>query len=387
MEIDHDRNDRRSALDDYAKMGDRDQSLPAVQTFQQLPNSMAQFMENPGAVNVAKPRDERALLDKLKVLAAAAGSDWYYRFPVRDNKSGTTKYIEGPSIKLAMELSRLYGNCNVFCLPIDLDGFWMIHAKFHDVESGYMLVRPFQQRKDASRLGGTDDGRRLEIALAIGVSKALRNVIVNALPTLTDFCFEEARNALVDKIGGDLAKYRERTAERVSSHVDLKRVEAVIGRTKDEWLAPDVAKIIAMMKAIQDGFASIEDTFPPLGTEAASTTSTTEKLDSFALKDQQDGGAGEGKPATKATPPRETGTADEPRSDAGAGEGGKQVASASSPAEIINTLRERIGLATDAETIQEIWDQLDIDGKFQADPSAKQRANKVVSERKKELGL
>src|SRR5262245_5675342 len=63
-----------------------------------------------GAQQVAVRRDEQKVLERLKVLAAAAGDNWYYRYPVK-LKSGATEFVEGPSIKLANDLARIYGNC------------------------------------------------------------------------------------------------------------------------------------------------------------------------------------------------------------------------------------------------------------------------------------
>lgn len=378
MEPDTDRQTRTSALDQFAKIGERQSG----QEMQRLPQADTGVH---GAIQVAVKRDEAKVLEKLRWLASAAGQDWYYRFPVKDRKSGGTSYIEGPSIKLANDLARIYGNCEVDCRVVDMGNHWMIYGRFIDVETGYALTRPFQQRKDASRLGGDDDGRRVEIALAIGASKSIRNVIVNALQTFADYAFEEAKNALVDKIGKDLANYRDKTAERVAAHIDLVRVETVIGRATKDWLAPDVAKVIAMMRAITDGMATYDETFPPLTVEATATTaSTTEKLDTFARSDKPDGGAGEGQAAQQESPPRDSENADKPNATS-AGE--DSHAPSISPAEVIHRLRERLQDATDTDMIQEIWDQLDVDGRLAGDNAAKQRANKVVADRKKELGL
>src|SRR5215470_4372753 len=62
-----------------------------------------------GAQPVAVYRDEGRIMGKLKVLAAAAGTDWFYRYPVRkkikNEETGREEWvqdwIEGPSIKLA----------------------------------------------------------------------------------------------------------------------------------------------------------------------------------------------------------------------------------------------------------------------------------------------
>src|SRR3954466_1144037 len=62
-----------------------------------------------GAQRLDVYRDEAKILQKLTSLAAAAGSDWFYRFPVR-KKDGGSDWIEGPSIKLANDVARIYGN-------------------------------------------------------------------------------------------------------------------------------------------------------------------------------------------------------------------------------------------------------------------------------------
>ncbi|WP_428029769.1 hypothetical protein [Ancylobacter sp.] len=253
-----DRADPRAALDAFSRSEERG---GAVATTAQPFAAPADRIV--GAQPVAVYRDDVRVLGKLKALAAAAGQEWFYRYPVKNNREGRTDWIEGPSIKLANDLARTFGNCGVDTRVQDLGDAWLIYARFTDYETGFDMVRPFQQRK-SQRGMKTGDDRALDIALQIGVSKAIRNVVTNALQTFADFAFEEARNALVGKIGANLQQYREVTARKLADHVDIKRVEAVIGRTAAEWLAPDVARVIAMMKAVTDGMASLEDTFPPL---------------------------------------------------------------------------------------------------------------------------
>lgn len=262
----NDRSDRRNALDDFA-------SAPAHEIVA-APSVMP--MSAPGdrvfgAQQVAVYRDEQRILQKLAALGAAAGDDWFYRFPVnkkvKNEQTGKDEWvkdwIEGASIKLANDVARIYGNCEVDTRVIDLGASWLIYARFTDFETGYALTRPFQQNKGASKMG-KDNDRKLDIAFQIGVSKAIRNVVVNALQTYSDFAFEAARNSLVDKIGKNLDGYRDRTVQGIGNlGVELSRVELAMGRVAKDWLAPDIAKVIAMMKAIHDGMATVDETFPP----------------------------------------------------------------------------------------------------------------------------
>jgi hypothetical protein len=97
------------------------------------------------------------------------------------------------------------------------------------------------------------------------------------LQVYADFAFEEARNSLVEKIGKDLAGWRARTVEGIARiPVKLARVERVIGRHAKDWLAPQIAQVIAMMKSIADGMASVDDVFPPLDAVGAAPVDTAQ---------------------------------------------------------------------------------------------------------------
>lgn len=279
--------DRRQALDAFANNPGNGNSNPTS-----LAPTMRPMTTSPervfGAQAVAVYRDEAKILSKLKTLGAAAGSDWFYRFPVRNNRENRTDWIEGASIKLANDLARIYGNCAVDTRVFDLGDTWLIYANFRDFETGFEMTRPFQQRKSQKAMK-TENDRQLDIAFQIGVSKAIRNVVVNALQTFSDYAFEEARNSLVDRIGKDLEKYRKGTVEGLARiPVDVARVEKVIGRAARDWLAPDVARVIAMGKAIADGMATLDETFPPLDAPA-DQSSDDETDDAGTETDAADG--------------------------------------------------------------------------------------------------
>lgn len=257
------REDRRSALDEFAAAPMTTGAVvPVAAAAAALPAII-------GAQDVKVRRDDRLVLSRIRILAASASDTWYYRYPVRDRKKDSIEWIEGPSVQCTDDVSRIYGNCEVDCRYTDLGNYFQFYARFMDLETGFALTRPFQQRKSAARIGGADDSRREEMALAIGASKATRNVVAHALRTFVDFAFEEARAALTDKIGKDLDKWRTRTVDRITKYAPLNRVEAVIGRVQAEWLAPDVARVLAMGKAIADGMASAIETFPELPGEQA----------------------------------------------------------------------------------------------------------------------
>lgn len=224
------------------------------------------------AQKVAVERDEAKILQKIRVLANAVGEDFYYRYPVK-NKDGTS-WIEGPSIKCANNVARLYGNCQIDTRVVDNGDSWIIYARFTDYETGFSYTRPFQQRKGQEAIRSRDAGRQLDIALQIGVSKAIRNVICNALETFTTFAFEEAKASIAKKVGENLERYRDRVLGRLEQlGVALGRVEAATGRAAKDWLAPDVARIITQIQAIGDGMATIDETWPPVAGQSAQAAS------------------------------------------------------------------------------------------------------------------
>jgi hypothetical protein len=217
-----------------------------------------------GAQPVAEKRDLAHIRQNLKAQAAFAGEDWFYRFPVRQQGGGTS-YIEGPSIKLAMNVAREFGNCAVEIREIDVGDAWTFYARFTDIETGFSAERSFHQRKSQVSLKTKDVDRQQDIAYQIGQSKAIRNAIVNAIGLYTDFAFNEARNSLVNDIGKDLEGWRARTLKGLTQKgYPIERVERAIGRAAKDWLAPDVAQIVAMSRTITDGMATLDETFPPI---------------------------------------------------------------------------------------------------------------------------
>jgi hypothetical protein len=217
-----------------------------------------------GAQPVEVYRDEAKILQKLTALAAAAGTDWFYRFPVK-RKDGGQDWIEGPSIKLANDVARIFGNNVNEIRELDVGDAWVFYARFTDIETGFSMERAYRQRKSQASMKTRDADRQLDIAYQIGQSKAIRNCIVNSLQIYADYAFEQARNSLIEKIGKDLSKWCERTLQGLAKMpVDIKRVERAIGRASRDWLAPNVAQVIAMMKSVADGMASVDEVFPPI---------------------------------------------------------------------------------------------------------------------------
>jgi hypothetical protein len=259
-----------------------------------------------GAQPVAVHRDEAKVLQKLGQLAAAAGDDWFYRFPVR-KAGGGQDFIEGPSIKLANDVARIFGNCAVEVRELDVGDAWVFYARFSDIETGFSMERAYRQRKSQSSMKTRDADRSLDIAYQIGQSKAIRNVITNGLQLYCDHAFREAQNSLVNKIGKALEHWRERTLESLHKlPVELVRVERAIGRSAKDWLAPDIARIVAMGRSISDGMASTDEVFPPVTEVAEPAKSGSPSAEAGPASGREDTGMADPTARPPDSPPDET---------------------------------------------------------------------------------
>jgi hypothetical protein len=258
---DTDRAEQRRALEQFANAsGQPNQPLPTGHALVRPTQSITPL----GAQNVARVRPlDGEIKRRIAERAASAGERWFYRFPVK-RKDGGTDWIEGPSVKAAMSVLMLYGNAVVEVRELDVGDAWVFYARFTDFESGASIERSYRQHKGQVSIKAKDPQRALDLVYQIGQSKAERNVICNALEHLTDFAFEQAQSSLVSKIGQDLNGWRSRTLDGLARMpVEQHRVERVVGRAAKDWLAPDIALVVALMRGVADGMATIDETFPP----------------------------------------------------------------------------------------------------------------------------
>ena len=208
-------------------------------------------------------RDQNRILQELRALAAANANRYYYSWPVRNRRQGTTDTVEGPTIKLANDLVRTFGNNFTGVIDIkDTGEHWEFIALFVDRERGSMMARSFQQRKQTN-MNMPDADRQRDIAYQIGCSKAIRNVVVNALSAYSDFMMAEAKKNL----SGWVEQNRESAdnfINNVCARHNIKEIqlEAVVGRKRKEWLVTDISKILVQLRAVDEGMASATDIFP-----------------------------------------------------------------------------------------------------------------------------
>ena len=208
-------------------------------------------------------RDEGRIIQKINVLAAWAGEEWFYSWEVNDRRRGRKVTVEGLSIDGADALARLWGNCMVDCRVVDGGDSFILYGKFVDLETGYTLIRPFMQNKAASKMQTEDEARKRDMALSMGVSKCERNVVIHALKFFAEHALREAKKNLVGRVGKDHDGFKQRIADKLAElEVAVDRVERIVGRPIDKWTVPDTAKIYAEVRTVADGMALPEDVWP-----------------------------------------------------------------------------------------------------------------------------
>lgn len=213
------------------------------------------------AQNVHKPRNEVQIRNKLVAYAAAAGEKYFYTLPFKTQDGKTN--VMGPSIKLCSDVARLWGNCEVDCKFVqETPTHFVFEGIFIDWETGYVLHRPFLQRKEQN-VGMKDAGRALDMIFQIAASKATRNVIHRALPDFVDTAYETAVQGLANKVGKDADGYRERIKTFLAKvEIPLKRIERIYGKPLAKMDNHDLAKLAAQCTAVNDNMIDAEEQWP-----------------------------------------------------------------------------------------------------------------------------
>jgi len=218
------------------------------------------------AVQVIKKRELTDIIQKVEQEAAISGEDFYYSYPQGD------KYIEGVGINGALILARNWGNNAVEVRPFDLGDKYVLIGDFVDFETGFNLSRPYILKKKIlkNKKGNPiyEKERNDEIVFQIGTSKAMRNVILNALPNyVIEAGLKRAKEGYRKKLEeyikkNGIDKAREmliKRAERLNVAKEL--IERNFGKASS-WDIDKILLISGALKGIEEGYHSINDAFP-----------------------------------------------------------------------------------------------------------------------------
>jgi hypothetical protein len=247
------------------------------------------------AVAVQKPRS----LDKivLKVLNECdyAGDEFYYSWPVKDKATGRTKQVEGASIGAAMALVREWGNCVVDVQVDDLGSHLLFTPSFIDLETGSTIRRSFKYHPTAAP-GRYDAERWADMQFQLAQSKAIRNVVVAAMPRwLIKRMIDKAKKAelaIIDRVG--IVEARQRAIDFfLKAGIEEARLVAYFhGKAREEWDSEDVALLRNYARQHKDGEIDLERIFPAVAEEkkaekaAPADASQEQKAPDFATPSQ-----------------------------------------------------------------------------------------------------
>ena len=114
------------------------------------------------AVSVQQPRSISRVVKNVLEESRLAGESFFYRWTVKNRKTGRSSTIQGPSIDLAMCLARNYGNCAIDVEATETGTHYLIKGVFIDLETGFTVPRLFRQRKGQKIGKGYEDDRAEE---------------------------------------------------------------------------------------------------------------------------------------------------------------------------------------------------------------------------------
>lgn len=230
---------------------------------------------------IAHPRDEAAVLARALaelMIAPEFAQRAYYVIPYKNNKTNKTENVEGPSIKAANALQRHWRNSASGTRVVSEDDERLtVEGVFIDRETNTVVQRqktvPKFYLDYKTKQPRVLNAQRLAMAIDAGMSKSVRNAILNGLPVwLVDRYFQEAK-VIAAKTAGKKKKatkdapIEERFAwlydQLKKKGVTQKKVEAYIKENMDANLSKDeiLGNMIGIYNAIKDGQTTVEDVF------------------------------------------------------------------------------------------------------------------------------
>lgn len=316
--------------------------------------------EAQGKLLIAKrfPRDQAAAysraMDSCRRPALAEVAN--YKFP----RGGQA--VEGPSIRLAEELARCWGNIEYGIRELSRkEGVSEMEAFCWDLETNTVSSQKFTVRHLRDKRGGPEalkDERDIyEVTANMGARRLRARILAILPPDLVDAAVAECRRTVVE--GGDkpmIDRIRDMTQAFARIGVTDRMLSAKLGRALDMATPDDLADLRSIYQSIRDGASSINDWFAPK--DGAEPVKPASKLDAIeqsigsssleASPSPAAGGAAEDDatgPAVVEAPP-----ADLPAPIAGAGTIVEMMEEAGVPAPLRERVVAALGYIADAPT-------------------------------------
>lgn len=212
------------------------------------------------------PRSMPAAIEEMREACNHAGlaERAFYKFP----KGGSS--VSGPSVHLARELARCFGNVQYGIQELrrdDTNHYSEMQAWAWDVERNTRSMSTFVVPHRRDKRGGSEpvtDLRDIYENNANQGARRLREAIFSILPVW----FTEEAKALCTKTiqDGGGKPLATRIADAIGKFgelgVKVDRLEAKIGAPSAEWTAQDVAQLSVSFASLKQGTVSAEVEFP-----------------------------------------------------------------------------------------------------------------------------
>lgn len=224
------------------------------------------------AMTVQRPRQLAKVQAALNLEADFAGESFFYGWGAGKDR------IEGPSVDCAMAALRAWGNCAIESLPVqDTNDAWIFSVAFVDLETGVTIPRQFRQSKRWQVFGKLDAERKDDIRFQIGQSKAIRNVVLNAMPKwLVGAAVEKAKDGARSKLEKFIAEKGIATAidlvlKGLAKHgVKEDRALAKAGVAARQGIQVDQLLMLRSdLNALNDGRDFADELFPAVAADDA----------------------------------------------------------------------------------------------------------------------
>lgn len=221
--------------------------------------------EAQGKLLLAKqfPRDEALAYSKImtscqRPALAAVGE---YAYPRGGQK------VSGPSIRLAEELARCWGNIDYGIRELSRqEGNSEMEAYAWDVETNTYSSQKFTVRHIRDKRGGgqalTDERDIYEITANMGGRRLRARLLAILPPDLVDAAVQQCRNTLAGSSQEPVADRVRRMVEAFGRFgVKATHLSAHLGKSLDDCLPEDIANLQAVYNSIKNGQAQAGDFF------------------------------------------------------------------------------------------------------------------------------
>lgn len=269
-----------------------------------------------GAIIVAQrfPRNEDEA--RIKILRACKrpgfAEEAEYEFPRGGND------VSGPSVQLAREAARVWGNIQYGFEIVSEDTVWRsIRAYAWDVESNSKTFQEDRFKKLIQRKNKTTrqtewitpDERDLRELTNRRAAICYRNCILQLIPKdLVDEACIQARVTLKDRAASDPDGERKRILDAFANDLNImpNSIEALLQHPIGEASPAEIARLRAIYKSIRDGNSTLNDYFQSVnGADANAASKSTSNLDrikdNYAKKNPQPSSES-GQPAASGLP-------------------------------------------------------------------------------------